>query len=573
MSTSNTTLVGYDTAPPTIAPTLTPLVASTGALPVATYTYAYTWLNAYGESTASPSASITASGAIAVAVPMAMADVVACQIYRLVDTLRLVGVGRPGQTFVDTGATPTTPAPLADGLSPRVVVRAEMTHTKPVSHPPQAVVLTGTVRLPFAAFIATTGNGTAVLPAMRAGQAAVCITVFHTGREARITAGAGQTINGMNIPFTLARYVYNNFWYNNGDWRYDNPSTNIPQGVMNIMIRNYIQCWGHSYGVGTAGAIKAESVWPVMANDRLRGTLFNRHVAGLTMQEIVGQAMGIGQIMSLYPLGVITMMGIINDVRNYRTHANAARSFKESLLTFMRATHRTDSFPVGTRTADWTTMLASTNMPDAVSATAVGATLAISFNVPKSTLPQPDRAWLFLAATINGGSFTWSLDGGNNTGGTTAGIALPVSNCMYTLDLGPVTPGLHTVVVTKTGPVETTLIVCNVFTTASTWNPEIILFKEGYLLPPGYNSGTIPGASNADMDVYYGYIDQVIAAYTAEGWLAPRIVDANALGWNANTMIATVDGLHANTKGHDFLTKAMCDTIMDLQPRQGLVYI
>jgi hypothetical protein len=264
-------------------------------------------------------------------------------------------------------------------------------------------------------------------------------------------------------------------------------------------------------------------------------------------------------------------------MRTYRALPSAGRSFKESLLTFMRATHRTDIFPFTSTTGGWANVPASTFTPVAVSnSEPPGATITFSFTVPVSTLPQPDRAWLLMSAPYtNGGSFTWSMDGGAANSNSTAGIAIPTSSsiCMYTVDLGPITPGPHTLVVTKTGPTGTTLTVCHVFTTASTWNPEIIVFKEGYLLTPGYNSGTNLGAGNADMDVYYGYIDQAVAAYTAEGWPAPRIVDANALGWDANTMIATVDGLHPNSQGHFFLARAMCDAIMDMQPRQGLVYV
>jgi len=179
---------------------------------------------------------------------------------------------------------------------------------------------------------------------------------------------------------------------------------------------------------------------------------------------------------------------------------------------------------------------------------------------------------------FTGSTYTLTYDGGTAyTSGTTndlhrkTGAVLNNGFGQMAIPIEGLTAGDHTFVLTHTGSAGHILAVDCILRESPT--PQtIVVMKKFYIEPAGYaaivGAGGI-GASEATDDIYNALVDTVVARFPDDGSIA--VIDPNALGWDAATMVTTIDNLHANDVGMQFLAAAVVDTINDLPARNGLV--
>jgi hypothetical protein len=144
--------------------------------------------------------------------------------------------------------------------------------------------------------------------------------------------------------------------------------------------------------------------------------------------------------------------------------------------------------------------------------------------------------------TVDNGGANLGGSGASQTGQTSCPLAIPI--------LG-LSPGAHTITFERTSGSGVVNIDC--IGTLSTTPPLIVVLKQCYMPDAQYTAwGGAPLATNADIDIINGHVDDVIDEFVSY----PNVVsvDFNSNGWDRTTMTGVNSINHPNDRGYALIT-------------------
>lgn len=234
------------------------------------------------------------------------------------------------------------------------------------------------------------------------------------------------------------------------------------------------------------------------------------------------------------------------------------KSLESIILRFgVKTEIRSINLAAAAKTGSWSNTTAGVSV---LSSSIQNSALTFTFAEPSTTIVVV----LIVAQTVTGSTCDIFVDDVLNTSVTNdMRTTVNPTFIVYSIPLRNLSNTNHVIKVVKTG--TGTLYVFSCFTHNSVTSHTIIC-KEYYLLPAGYAKFTIP-PTNADVDRYNGYIDQLVASFPSEAQTKIGVVEFNSR-WNPTVHLSS-NALAPNDLGISILTDMILDKIGETEIRPG----